>query len=78
MQREGYTRYYNVLNNEFVNEPAIKDDLQHSVRGILENHVKYTGSALAKSLLADWPAACRRFLKVIPVGYKMLLKDESN
>ena len=48
------------------------------LRGILENHVKYTGSALAKSLLADWPAACRRFLKVIPVGYKMLLKDESN
>ena len=44
MQREGYTRYYNVLNNEFVNEPAIKDDLQHSVRGILENHFATLGS----------------------------------
>ncbi len=28
--------------------------------------------------LSDWDASCRRFLKVIPVGYKMLLKDDSN
>jgi len=44
MQREGYTRYYNVLNNEFVNEPAIKEDLQHGVKEILENHFAELGS----------------------------------
>jgi len=38
MQKDGYTRFYDVLNNEFVNEPTIKEGLQHSVREILENH----------------------------------------
>ena len=38
MQKDGYTRYYDVLNNEFVNEPDIKEDIQHDVREIIENH----------------------------------------
>ena len=45
---------------------------------ILERHLGYTGSQKARSLLSDWENSCRRFLKVIPVGYKMLLKDDSN
>ena len=45
MQKEGYTRYYNILNNEFVNEPDIREDLQHSVRTIIENHFADYGSS---------------------------------
>jgi hypothetical protein len=44
MERDGYTRYYDALNNEFVNEPTIKGDLQHSVREIIENHFAVNGS----------------------------------
>ncbi len=44
MQKDGYTRYYNVLNNEFVNEPDIREDLQHSVRTIIENYFGVYGS----------------------------------
>jgi hypothetical protein len=44
MQKDGYTRYYDVLNNEFVNESDIKEDLQHNVREIVENHFAECGS----------------------------------
>ena len=44
MQKDGYTRYYDVLNNEFVNEPDIKEDLQHNVREIIDNHFAECGS----------------------------------
>ena len=43
-----------------------------------EEVAKYTGSKKAKSLLSDWENSCKRFIKVIPVGYKALLKDDSN
>ena len=48
------------------------------LKKILERHLKYTGSRKAKELLSDWEESCKRFIKVIPVGYKMLLSDESN
>jgi len=51
---------------------------RNELKAILEKHLAHTGSVLAKSLLKDWPAACKRFVKVIPVGYKALLRDESN
>ena len=49
-----------------------------ALKAILQNHVRYTGSRKAESLLEDWEGSCKRFIKVMPVGYKMLLKDESN
>jgi len=52
--------------------------IRDALRVVLERHLAYTGSEKARSLLSDWDASCRRFLKVIPVGYKMLLKDDSN
>ncbi len=59
---------------ELLDDPADREDL----RKILEDHVRYTDSSKAKALLSDWENSCSRFIKVIPVGYKMLLKDESN
>lgn len=51
--------------------PRDRDEL----REILENHVRYTGSRKAKSLLDDWPESASRFLKVMPIGYKQLLSQ---
>ncbi|MBQ9689768.1 MAG: hypothetical protein IJV47_04080, partial [Candidatus Methanomethylophilaceae archaeon] len=51
---------------------------RRELKGILEDHLRYTGSSKAAELLSDWDSSCKRFVKVIPVGYKMLLKDESN
>ena len=59
---------------ELVDDPVDRKDLKM----ILERHLKYTGSAKAKAILSDWENSCKRFIKVIPVGYKALLKDDSN
>ncbi len=59
---------------ELLDDPEDRRELKK----ILERHLRYTGSAIAKSLLSDWENGWKRFIKVIPVGYKMLLKDESN
>ena len=44
LQKDGYNRYYDVWNNQFVQESDIRPDLQHEVRAILENHFKLKGS----------------------------------
>ena len=59
---------------ELMDDPADRAELKK----ILERHHKYTGSKKAKALLSNWEESCKRFIKVIPVGYKMLLSDESN
>ena len=38
LQKDGYSRYYEVVNNQFTHEPGIQPELQHKVREILENH----------------------------------------
>ena len=42
--KDGYSRYYEVVNNTFIHEPDIRPDLQHEVREILENHFRCNGS----------------------------------
>jgi glutamate synthase (NADPH/NADH) large chain len=46
------------------------------LRKILEDHAKFTGSAKASEILGDWDKNIRRFLKVLPIGYKKLLEKE--
>jgi glutamate synthase domain-containing protein 3 len=41
---------------------------------LLQHHADYTGSPVAERLLADWPAAQVRFLKVMPIDYKRVLQ----
>src|SRR5262245_20488587 len=47
------------------------DDRQ--VRELVERHRQYTGSGVAARLLADWPAAVKRFVKVLPEEYAKVL-----
>lgn len=74
--RGDFDRHCNMdmVELEPLEDPADIEEL----RFILERHLRYTGSAKARKLLSHWEESLRRFLKVIPVGYKMLMKDESN
>ena len=47
------------------------------LKGIIEDHLRYTGSAKAKAILDSWDDHLPRFIKVMPVGYKLLLEQES-
>ena len=44
------------------------------VHGLLEDHVRYTGSALGVRILDNWEHLTRSFVKVIPPEYKEALQ----
>ena len=48
------------------------------LKQLLENHLQYTGSPKAKSLLADWPACLKKFVKVFPHEYRRVLTERAN
>jgi glutamate synthase (NADPH/NADH) large chain len=44
------------------------------VYGLIEEHVRYTGSPLGNRILDNWEAMIPHFVKVIPVDYKRVLQ----
>ena len=44
---------------------------------IVKAHARETGSPRAREILDHWDEYLPRFLKVMPVGYKLLLEKES-
>ncbi|MGD9676858.1 MAG: glutamate synthase large subunit [Vulcanibacillus sp.] len=52
----------------------LEDEL-NEIKGMIENHVKYTGSPLGKRILSDWENSSLRFTKVIPKDYKRMLEN---
>lgn len=56
-----------------VEDPADAAELQSMVR----RHLELTGSRVAEGILYRWDDAIRRFVKVMPVGYKVLLEKDS-
>ena len=53
-------------------EPAGEED-GAELREMIERHLEYTGSEVARSLLSDWRTSLDRFVKVIPKDYKRML-----
>jgi len=49
-------------------------DEQRFVRETIEKHMQYTNSAKAKKLLNDWETTLKRFVKVMPIEYRMVLE----
>ncbi|MGB5811832.1 MAG: glutamate synthase large subunit [Polyangiales bacterium] len=45
------------------------------VRGLVEEHLEYTGSATAQRLLDDWESTVGRFIKVMPTDYKRVIQQ---
>ena len=46
-----------------------------TLKTLIENHAKYTGSVRAIELLADWNASRGKFIKVMPIEYKRALTE---
>jgi glutamate synthase (NADPH/NADH) large chain len=46
---------------------------QAELRGLLENHVRYTGSRKARRILDDWEGNLSFFIKVFPMEYRRVL-----
>ncbi|MGX8728676.1 MAG: glutamate synthase-related protein, partial [Lachnospiraceae bacterium] len=70
---------YRNLNKQLVRMEMVetKED-QKTLRGILEEHVAATGSTKAKQILEDFEASLPHFKKIIPGGYKEILRLIAN
>ena len=56
-------------------EQLVEDDDIDEVKILIEKHLKYTGSAVAKTLLDDWQTSVGQFVKVMPTDYKRVLEE---
>lgn len=54
-------------------EKVESDEDKNELKQMVENHLKYTDSALAESLLQDWDNKVSAFVKVIPHDFKQML-----
>ncbi|MFT5114657.1 MAG: glutamate synthase (NADPH/NADH) large chain [Parasphingorhabdus sp.] len=50
---------------------------EQRLKGLIENHKRYTGSVRAQEILDDWDNYRRRFIKVMPVEYRKALEKMS-
>ncbi|MFB3145776.1 MAG: hypothetical protein ACE1ZO_01505, partial [Nitrospirales bacterium] len=46
-----------------------------TLKTMVENHVRYTGSRRAQMVLDSWQAMLPKFVKVMPVDYKRVLAE---
>jgi len=51
------------------------DDIAE-LRQLLENHLQYTGSAVAERVLDNWNHSLSQFVKVMPIDYKRVLQEQ--
>ncbi len=59
-----------MVDLEDLTDPNDIDEL----RELVENHHRYTQSARARMVLDEWPGILGRFVKVIPVDYRLALE----
>ncbi|MEC7649010.1 MAG: glutamate synthase subunit alpha, partial [Pseudomonadota bacterium] len=48
---------------------------ERRLRGLIESHLRYTGSERAKAILDDWDNYLPKFVKVMPVEYRRALRE---
>lgn len=62
------------LNKDLVTMHEVTEYLdQEDIKGLLENHVRYTGSQLGKDILEHFESWLPHFKKIIPVDYARMM-----
>ncbi len=72
-ENENFNRRCNL---DMVDLDPVFNDCKEDVaelRGMLESHIRYTGSPKARFILDNWEAELSKFVKVFPVEYKKVL-----
>jgi glutamate synthase domain-containing protein 2/glutamate synthase domain-containing protein 1/glutamate synthase domain-containing protein 3 len=70
--------FHKLCNQDMVTleKPDRPEDIQ-TIRTLLENHVRYTDSSEAKTILADFDERLRYFVKVMPNDYRRILDHQA-
>ncbi|HEX8914165.1 MAG TPA: glutamate synthase large subunit, partial [Humisphaera sp.] len=58
-------------------EPLSTDDDKSFVKRMLENHLKYTDSPVARAILANWETELKYFVRVMPNDYRRVLEQKA-
>jgi glutamate synthase domain-containing protein 2/glutamate synthase domain-containing protein 3 len=71
-------QFRDLCNLEMVEleRPDKPDDIS-TMRRLLENHYKFTGSTVAKAILADFDEELKWFVKVMPTDYRRVLEHKT-
>ena len=56
-------------------EAVVDPDDIKVLKGLIEDHKKYTGSTPASDILADWDVALKKFKKIMPRDYRRVLEE---
>jgi glutamate synthase domain-containing protein 3 len=68
-----------LCNQDLVDlEPADAEEDLATIRYLLENHVTYTESPVAKAVLSDWEKERKYFVKVMPKDYRRVLAHRAD
>jgi glutamate synthase domain-containing protein 2/glutamate synthase domain-containing protein 1/glutamate synthase domain-containing protein 3 len=66
------------INPTMLNQlEELGEDDAAELRALVEEHLRRTGSPVARRLLDDWEAARSRFVKVFPADYKRVLAEQA-
>jgi len=60
-------------NKDMVSVEEIEDEDQNTLREMIEKHLEYTNSEVAKDVLNTWSESAKKFKKVVPNDYKRML-----
>ena len=66
-----YSKEFDVSDNVLVD-----DDLR--IRFLIDQHIQYTNSNLAKNIIDDWKNNLSSFKKIMPVDFKKVLIENEN
>ncbi|MBC9867431.1 MAG: glutamate synthase subunit alpha, partial [Opitutae bacterium] len=70
-----YGRFEARCNKEMVRLSPLENPADiGELRGLIENHLTYTGSKVAQEILAGWEFNLSRFVRVMPVDYERMLQ----
>ncbi len=65
------------IPSEMTEKEAIRDMLafdEYRLKGLIERHLSYTGSAVASKILDSWENYLPRFVKIMPTDYRHALQ----
>ena len=62
-------------NTEMVSIEGIEDEDQNILNSMIQKHLDYTDSSVARDLLDNWADSIAKFVKVMPNDYKRMLQN---
>jgi len=62
-------------NTGLVDLKKLSEESIPQVRGMLERHVEYTDSSVARRILDNWEASLDKFVRVMPRDYARVLRE---